>query len=71
MVQLVDPAQQRALDHDAKDPDHQRRQQQHPPVPNTQVGHGHPGNERPHHEQRTVRKVDHVEQPEDDREAQA
>jgi hypothetical protein len=65
MVQLVDPAQQQPLDQNPEHPHHQRRQHQHQPVVDAKVVHGHPGNHGPHHEQRTVRKVDDVEQAED------
>jgi len=71
MVELVNPAQQKTFDQDAKNPHHKRRGHQHHPVVDVEIRHGHPGQHSPHHEQRTVRKINDVEQPENHREPQA
>ena len=65
VIELVDPAQHRALDDHTEHADDQRSKNQHHPVVDAEVVHGHPGEQRPKHEQRAVREVDHVEQAED------
>ncbi|MNT35490.1 hypothetical protein D3C72_1715200 [compost metagenome] len=65
MVELVDPAQQQALDQHPKQAHHQRRQHQHPPIVDAEVVHRHPGHQGARHEQRPVGEVDDVEQAKD------
>ena len=70
MVQLVQPAQHGFFNHDAEPADQQRRRDQHHPVIDAPIIQAHPRQERAHHVQRAMRKIDHVEQAEDDRQAE-
>ncbi|MOA35395.1 hypothetical protein D3C78_1568410 [compost metagenome] len=70
MVELVDPAQQQPLDQHTQQPHQQRRRHQHHPVVDAEVVHGHPGANRPQHEQGPMCKIDDVEQAENHGQAQ-
>src|SRR3546814_8299128 len=59
-----------ALEHDAEEPDRDRRQQQHDPIVQTQVSLAKPGDEGTHHVERAMGEVDDVEQTENDGQAQ-
>jgi len=49
VVELVQPSQHTALDHDSEDGNHQRYQQQRPPVANAKLRECYPGENSAHH----------------------
>jgi hypothetical protein len=67
VIELVQVAQQQALDDHAEGADQQRRQHQHHPVVQPEVGQPQVGEHRAHHVQRAMGEVDDVEQAEDHR----
>ena len=71
VVELVEPLEHRPLEHDAEQPDHERRQEQRPPVAEPGVLQQELGDEGAHHVLGAVGEVDDVEQAEDDREPEA
>ena len=66
MVEARQPLQHGALKEDAERADDQRRQDQRPPVVDAEKVQKEICDERAHHIERAVRKIDDVEHPEDD-----
>ena len=71
MVELVEPLQHRALEHDADEAHGDGRDEERPPVAEPRVLQEEPRGEGAHHVLGAVGEVDDVEQAEDDREAEA
>jgi transcription elongation GreA/GreB family factor len=70
MIQPIQPLQHGFLDDDAKQAHQQRCQQQHHPVIDAEILQSHPRKECTHHVQRTMGKIDHIEQTENHRQTQ-
>jgi hypothetical protein len=71
MVELIEALERRALEHDAGESHGDRCDEERPPVSEPQPLQDEVRRERAHHVLGTVREVDDVEQPEDDRESEA
>jgi hypothetical protein len=71
MVELVEPAQERPLDHDAGHGDDDRREQQRPPVVEPGILQQEERHEGAHHVLGAVGEVDDVEHAEDHGESEA
>ena len=71
VVEPVDVAQQKALDRNPEGADDDRSQNQRRPISKADRVQQKPGAERAQHVLRTVREVDDVEEPEDDRQPEA
>jgi hypothetical protein len=68
MIEVVQPADDRALQQHADYTDDQRSEDQRREVTDPRILQKHPGGEGAHHEQRAMREVDDVQHAEDDRE---
>src|SRR3546814_21048431 len=71
MIEMVEPPNKQALQHDAGRADDDWREQQGPPIADAEIGQQHPGRERAQHVLRAMSEVDDVEQAENDRKPQA
>jgi hypothetical protein len=70
VVQFVQPLQHGFFNQYTKRPDHQRGYPQHVPVRQLEIGEADPGDHGTHHEHGAMRKVDDIEQPKNDGQAQ-
>src|SRR3546814_279415 len=71
MIEMVEPPNKQALQHDAGRADDDWREQQGPPIADAEIGQQHPGRERAQHVLRAMSEIDDVEQAENDRKPQA